>query len=281
MAQCASVRKKGSKDRCEANTVLNSDFCGRHARMKVPVRWADTQDESYIRTVVHLQSRIRGFLVRRSLRWAGPGVLSRKHCINDEEMVTFESKSEVHPFEYFGWEENGKIWWMSQLSALQLLREELRPVNPYTKVPWSLDIRKRLRRLQCHRLRSKRPLWHSQPPKGTMTQIYVRSICQTLEEQACDELHPNHWNAMSNYQQIVFLEVLSRMLDGWAMETPVRPWRVQYATYARKVYNEIRFQPTVARWAVSRLVTVLLNQDRSVPDVAFLITSARFQSLTR
>lgn len=281
MAQCASVKKKGSRERCEAYSVLNSDFCGRHAKMKVPVRWADNQDDSYIRSVVKLQSHIRGFLARRLLRWSGPGVLKRNECVNDEEVVTFESKTEVYPYEYFGWEENGKIWWMSHVSALQMLREELRPVNPYTKVPWSLEIRKRLRRIQCYRLRTKQPVFHTPPASGVVTQVYVRSICQTLEEQACDELRPNHWNAMSNYQQIVFLEVFSRMLDGWALETPVRPWRLQYASYARKVYREVRFQPTIARWAVSRLVNVILNQDRSVSDVAFLITSARFQSLAR
>lgn len=281
MAQCASVRKKGSRDRCESKAVLNSDFCGRHARMRLPLRWVDHQDPDYIHTVVSLQSRIRGFLVRNRIRLAGPGALRRSPCINDEEMVTFETKSEVSPFEYFGWEENGKVWWMSQLSALQLLLSELRPVNPYTKVLWSLETRKRLRRIQCYRLRTKQPTWHSPPPSAGITQVYVRSICQTLEEQACDELHPNHWNAMSNYQQIVFLEAFSRMLDGWALESPIRPWRIHYASMARKVYREIRFQPTIARWAVARLVYVVLLNDRSVSDIAFLVTSARFQALAR
>lgn len=282
MPLCASVKKKGSIDRCGAKTLLNSDFCGRHARMSNPVRWDTTPDAAKrIRHITTLQSLARRLLVKRLIRWAGPGAMHRKECVNDEEMVTFEDKAGVSPLEYFGWEENGKTWWMSQLSALQLLREDLRPVNPYTKVPWSLETRKRLRHLQCFRLRRKLPLFHSPPSPGTQTQLYVRTICQTMEEQSMEELHPNHWNAMSTYQQLAFLEILCRMLNGWALETPVRPWRVSFASHTRRMYQSIRQDPGLTRWGVARCVNTLVFQDREIPDLMFLVTSARYQALLR
>ena len=279
---CASVKKKGSVERCSAKALLNSDFCGRHVRVANPVRWIDTPDAiKRIQRVTVLQSLARRLLVKRLIRWAGPGAMHRKECVNDEEMVTFEDKASVSPFEYFGWEENGKTWWMSQLSALQLLREELRPVNPYTKVPWTLDTRKRLRHLQCYRLRRKLPLFHSAPETGTQTQIYVRTICQTMEEQSMDELHPNHWNAMTSYQQITFLDILGRMLAGWALETPSRPWRALFVAHTRRMIRGIRQDPGITRWGVSRCVNTLLFQDREVPELMFLITAARYQSMLR
>lgn len=250
--------------------------------MAHPVRWDTTLDAMVrIQSVTVVQSLVRRFLVKRLIRWAGPGALRRKECVNDEEMVTFDEKTHVSPLEYFGWEENGKTWWMSQLSAIQLLREELRPVNPYTKVAWSLDTRKRLRHLQCYRLRRKLPLFHSPPAPGTQTQLYVRTICQTLEEEGLDELHPNHWNAMANYQQLAFLGILCRMLNSWALETPIRPWRALFSAHARRMYAGVRQDPGVTRWSVARCVNTLLLQDREVPELMFLVTAARYQALVR
>lgn len=250
--------------------------------MAAPVRWETTPEASKrVRQVTILQSLARRFLVKRQIRWAGPGAMHRKECVNDEEMVTFEDKANVSPLEYFGWEESGKVWWMSQVSALQLLREDLRPVNPYTKVPWSLETRKRLRHILCYRLRHKRPLFHNPPASGTQTQLYVRTICQSMEEQGMEDLHPNHWNAMGTYQQIAFLDRFSQMMNGWATETPVRPWRPIFAAHVRRVYRQLRMDPSITRWAVSRVVNTLLLQDREVPDIMFLVTSARFQALTR
>lgn len=279
MAQCWSVRKNGSDERCPAKALLNSDFCGRHARVKTPVRWVD--NTARLESIIRVQSLVRRFLVLRRLRWAGPGALKRSICVNDEELVSFEDKGRVSPLEYFGWEESGKVWWMSQVSALQLFREELRPVNPYTKVEWSHDTRKRLRRILCYRLRSRQPTWHSPPAAGCQTQIYVRYICQSLAENGFEDLHPNHWNAMSNYHQIAFLEILARLLNGWALEPPSRSHRKLMASHAWRVFQSARMDPGLARWAVARCVNGLFLQDREVADVLFLVESARFQALTR
>ena len=138
MAQCASVKKRGSQERCTTRAILNSEFCGRHSKMKQPTKWVTLLSENKV-TVV--QSVIRGWLIRRYLKLAGPGVLRRSGCVNDEEMVTFEDKTKIHPFEYFGWEENGKVWWMSIASMGQLTRDQLSPANPYTKVPFSIETR--------------------------------------------------------------------------------------------------------------------------------------------
>jgi hypothetical protein len=85
-------------------------LCGTHARAKNVTLWAEAHkgNTSGLRKA---QGLIRGWLVRRRLRYAGPGVLCRKNLANDEDLETCEESSKEHPFDYFAFEENGKVWW--------------------------------------------------------------------------------------------------------------------------------------------------------------------------
>lgn len=103
------------------------EFCSRHARARNPQRWADLADP---KAVCKAQALVRGFLVRRQIRWAGPGALKRAVCVNEEDFATLDEKERVSPLDYFGWEEAGKVWWMDVRSALQLIRMEPTPLNP-------------------------------------------------------------------------------------------------------------------------------------------------------
>lgn len=88
---------------------------------------------------------MRGWLVRRRLALAGPGVLSRKELANDEDLFTCESKDRQHPLKYFAFEEAGKIYWFDAENLWQWMARSVAPVNPYTKTPLPNDVRKRLR----------------------------------------------------------------------------------------------------------------------------------------
>ena len=150
MNRCASVRKKGSRDQCPTHAMKGHRLCGRHARMKSPVLWTSLHTTS---PVVRLQALVRGFLLRKRLALAGPGVLHRADLANDEDVFTCESKVRQHPMEYFSFEEGGKLWWFDVGSLWTWSARSLEPVNPYTKTPLTLDTRKRLRAIWGHAYR--------------------------------------------------------------------------------------------------------------------------------
>ena len=142
MNRCAAVRKKGATDQCESPAMTGYPLCARHARARAPVLWASLHKTPQ---VVQIQALIRGWLLRRRLALAGPGVLSRKDLVNDEDLFTCESKERQYPLNYFAFEEGGKVYWFDAENLWQWSARSVTPVNPYTKTPLPNDVRKRLR----------------------------------------------------------------------------------------------------------------------------------------
>ena len=154
MPQCAAVRNKTSFDQCLSNALKGVNLCGRHARAKDPILWV-TRNQPKILRFTKVQALYRGWCVRKVLSLAGPGVLKRKDCVNDEELVTTESKDRQHPFEYFGLEEAGKVWWFDFGTLWEWSIRSVTPTNPYTKMPIDHSVLARLRRLHLHRRRNR------------------------------------------------------------------------------------------------------------------------------
>jgi IQ calmodulin-binding motif len=155
--QCASIKKKGSQERCTALPLYGHTLCGRHARMATPVLWADV-NRSKASSAIILQRHIRGWFVRKRLRLNGPGVLSRKNLANSEDLVTCEESSRQHPFTYFAFEENGKIWWFDFETLFKWAIRSHIPLNPYTKVPLSGETKRRIFKVWAYRSRNKMPI---------------------------------------------------------------------------------------------------------------------------
>lgn len=153
MNRCISVRKKGSGDQCLSRALAGHTLCGRHARMKHPMLWADVYSFQS-RRIARLQAIVRGWLLRRRLALAGPGVLRRTNLANTEELMTCDEAGRVSPLDYFAFEEGGKVWWFSFESLWKWCIQSIDPVNPYTKVPLTTDTRKRLREIYARRMRS-------------------------------------------------------------------------------------------------------------------------------
>jgi len=154
MPQCAAVRNKTSFDQCPSDALKGVNLCGRHARAKDPILWV-TRNQPKILRFTKVQALYRGWCVRKVLSLAGPGVLKRKDCVNDEELVTTESKDRQHPFEYFGLEEAGKVWWFDFGTLWEWSIRSVTPTNPYTKMPIDHSVLARLRRLHLHRRRNR------------------------------------------------------------------------------------------------------------------------------
>lgn len=142
MNRCAAVRKRGATDQCLSQAMRGHSLCGRHARTRAPVLWIDLHKAS---PVVRLQALVRGWLLRRRLALAGPGVLRRKDLVNDEDLFTCESKDRQYPLDYFAFEEAGKVYWFNAKDLWSWMTRSVTPLNPYTKTPISNDVRKRLR----------------------------------------------------------------------------------------------------------------------------------------
>lgn len=145
MNRCASVRKKGATDPCQSPAIKGCAFCGRHARTRSPVLWASLHTKT---PVVRIQSLVRGWLVRKRLALAGPGVLRRKDLANDEDLFTCESKDRQYPSDYFAFEEAGRVWWFDTKSLWAWMCRSLEPVNPYTKTPIPSEVRRRMREIR-------------------------------------------------------------------------------------------------------------------------------------
>ena len=230
--------------------------------------------------VIKLQSLVRRFLVQQRLRCAGPGVLSRGICVNDEELVTLDDKRLVHPFEYFGWKDGDKVWWMSVPSILQLFGSELRPTNPYSRTPFPLEARLRLRRMYVYRIRRSLSVSHAPVATGAnMLVCRLNTICQIMEDNNYEGYHPETWHSMSAFQTLGYLERLVRLLSGWTLEKPSKPWRTGLLNYVRKNYVNAVQDRVYARWYSVRATMTCLIQDRNIHDIAFMIASARYQIL--
>jgi len=207
--QCLSVRKRGSTDPCTARAVLGHSLCGRHAKSKQPVLWADANTKP-TSAIVKCQGRIRGWLLRRRLAMSGPGVLSRKNLSNDEDLVTCVEKERQHPFDYFSFTENGKIWWFDFDTIWKWCERSHQPINPYTKVPIAVDALKRLHAGWGYRLR------HRITTTPEETNVYPdrlvnrwNVICRIFMNYGFDELHPNMFLKMTKLDYLKMFGLLS------------------------------------------------------------------------
>ena len=185
---CASVRKKGSKEQCSAKAIIGHTFCGRHVRCKNIVLWADANRDLSTR-LVRIQARVRGWLLRKRLALAGPGVLCRKNLSNDEDLETCEESNREDPMTYFGFEESGKTWWFSFPTLWKWCIRN--PTNPYTKVPLSADTRKRLRAMWYYNRKRKIPVPFPPSQFAERIHFYWNVIFQTLEDHGFGEIYFN------------------------------------------------------------------------------------------
>jgi len=131
--------------------LIGHSFCGTHAKAKTSEIWKDIREKDI--RITKCQAIARRWLVLQKIRLGGPGVLNRKDLANDEELVTFTESSRQHPFSYFAFKESDKTWWFDFDTIWVWSLKSVEPANPYTRVPLTTDVRKRLREMWAYRLR--------------------------------------------------------------------------------------------------------------------------------
>jgi len=187
--KCASVKKKHSTEACTANAVTGHTLCGRHIRVKSVTLWKDVHMQE-IKGLIKCQAVWKGWRIRRMIKLAGPGAMKRSVCTNDEDVCTCLEKERESPLNYFGLEENGKVWWFSFATLWDWSTRSIEPSNPYTKVPLTEDTLYRLRKLYLLRRRYRMDL----PPEiKTLNERMTRrwtTLCQIFRSHGFADVHP-------------------------------------------------------------------------------------------
>lgn len=272
MNRCASVRKAGSKEQCLSRPLANHTLCGRHAKCRRPTLWADIH-ASRGTGLVRCQALIRGWLVRRHLALGGPGVCSRAHLMNDEDPVTLESKHAVHPFSYFGVKENGKVFWFEFDTLYKWCLRSPDPVNPFTKVRLSKDVRRRVRECWSYRQRRGLPL----PSESTQYDERILGrwtiLCQLFEDYGFGEIdYRSFFDLTKSQYRTMFLLMRDDLTIALSVTNPSREPLLRYCTRGIHVASTLPVRQYILQ-SVYTLLIMLTRQRDSYP-VAFIALSA-------
>lgn len=269
--QCASVRKKGGTDQCRATAMRGHTLCGTHARAKVPVLWADAH-RSRGGQIARVQAVVRGWLVRKRVALGGPGVLRRKDLANDEELVTCEDKTRQHPFEYFAFEEAGKVWWFDFQSLWKWSSQSHAPTNPYTKVPLSQETRRRLRAMWAYRQRHRLPLAEESTVYEQRLSSRWNVVCQVFADNGFVDVHPMNFADLGQSELATMFVLLERDIQVLFSEND--PGRARALRLCRRAIRAD--QPLYVLWAVYTMM-LLLTVHKDPYTMTFSILSALYR----
>ena len=219
----------------------------------------------------------RGHAVRIRLRTAGPGVLKRNTCHNDEELVSMESKRTHHPFEFFSFVEGDKVWWFDIRSILGCLNSSLNPVNPYTRQPLSIETRRRLRTVFTYRLRHHLPTLYSSVQRSfeEVVDLYLLRVCQVLHENGFEDVHPRIFSRMTKSQSIVFTNFICNDLEALAAEHPKSSKRYRYIAILKRERDSITAtNHRTVQLLIAALIATFLHDMVDPYPYCFIVMSA-------
>jgi len=283
MVQCASCKNKTSTEQCPSKAIKGLIFCGRHVKCKDKRIWADINDGH--KKAIMIQKHIRGFLVRNYLKILGEGVLKRKDCHNEEELVTMDEKSKVYPLHYFSFREGDKLWWFDIRSLNQICATKHKPENPYTRQTLTYETRKRLREAcRFHKLFGFFNL-HDKPTgqKSLDQRAYDKwlEVCQIIEENGFYDINPLLLMSLSKTQLFVFLNFIEMEISVYASEHKTKESRRGLYVYwvRNSIQNLFSRSSRIQRgdyisYSVAKTLLSILNDCKQNYDICFIIIKA-------
>ncbi len=286
--RCLSCRNKDSIERCENRVIKNCMFCATHMRTKHTRLWAEF-NPSVKKKIIKIQSNWRRFLVERILKLAGKGVLKRKECHNEDELVTGDLKTKIHPFDYFSIEEDGKLWWFDQKSMIDWSEKNIDITNPFTRTILSNDDCRRLRKLRMYRIRKNMSVTHSETDTRTNEEhrdIRWLRIVQIINECGMDEtVHPNNFIGMTYQDYLGFITSIVEQLKTWMYVRDDDPYviksrRWKYFSLLRAMRNTMHTycDELDLSMHIAGLILGCLNDMSDPTDFVFFILSALVSS---
>jgi hypothetical protein len=281
MSRCLSCKNRGTNEQCPNKPLSGLTVCGIHARTKRPRLWTDVNGIK--ENALKIWRVWSGYIVRKQLKNAGDGVLKRTACHNTDELVSMDPIKDVHPFDYFGFEENGKVYGFDVRTMIDIMIRNRNPSNPYTRQPLSVDTRRRLRWLYQYRIRQKLECQYESSRLTGMDVILTsrwNQICQVLEENGFIDLTANTFLILNKTQLYIFLKFLQADLNGWVAEHIGKDSRrTKYLRWVDYTLHKIAVTHTVQECMI--LATSLLRgilYDCTDPyNVCFFIMSALYR----
>lgn len=280
---CISCKNKTSIDRCSSKPLLGSQFCGKHIRCKNPRVW--TQVNRIDDHVIRIQTIWRGWWVRNQLSLAGPGVLRRSGIQNEDELVSCDPVQMIQPFNYFAFEEAGKIWAFDIRSLISWFHKGTNPSNPYTKQDIPLKVRQRFRDLVNYRFRSGKECFHdpeSEKTKAKQTSLRWVRVAQQMEENGFENVSPIRFGMLNAQQIWVFTDMLRVDCQVLAMDHKNSPEsrRQKYVWWIRYLMRQqFRTAKTTEEYshALSGLLVSILGDLKNPYPYCFAIMSALYR----
>lgn len=280
MPVCAACKNAKSTDRCSNNSLKGVIFCGVHARTKNQRIWSTVN--GFDSKVVKIQKVWKGYSIRKWLQLAGPGVLKRSLCNNEDELIIFEPIQTVHPFDYFGFEENGKIYGFDIRSIIDALHRT--GANPFTRQPLTIESRTRIHQIYGYRIRHRLPNYYEHNTLKTpdaLLQNRWTQVCQIIEENGFFNVHPNIFLALNKSQLFILLNMIANDIQVWASEhKSSQSSRYKYLTWIKtaitKFYN--RVEPIhYYSYNVAGVLRIILYDCVDAYNVCFIIMSALYR----
>jgi hypothetical protein len=205
--------------------------------MRAPTLWVDIRNQ-HATGLPRIQACVRGWILRNRLKLAGPGVLSRKNLVNDEELVSGNEKERQHPLDYFAFEENSKVWWFSFSSIWKLSAQNFEPSNPYTKEPLSKETRNRIRAIWAYNNRN--GISHIEESNIFEDRLRTRlnNICQTFVDHGFTDVRPNAFIGFRRADYSTAFVLLSRDIE--TVYSAHAPFREKALRLCHKMTHECR-----------------------------------------
>jgi hypothetical protein len=280
---CTSCKNKTSNERCTNKVIRGFLFCGKHVRNKNPRIWLSVNNLD--KKVILIQKIWRGYSIREWIKLAGPGVLKRSLCHNEEELVTLDNVQSVSPLDYFAFEESKKIYWFDIRSINEHCMTTLTPSNPYTREPLSIETRQRLHKLCIKREIYNLKLIFSDHMGKTADEIIENAwikVCQIIEENGFfGVLTPMYFISLNEPQLLIFMMILRQDIVAWAMEHSMggESRRYMYVRWIRRLisqYYQTHSLQKMLHLTATLLINILNDRQNNYP-ICFMVMSALYR----
>ena len=274
MIHCASCKNKTSNEQCTSPVLKGLIFCGKHVKVKQPRLWVDVNN--VIPSVIKIQKIWKGFSVRNRISLAGDGCLCRKKCHNDSELVTLDDKTEVHPFNYFSFLENGKNWFFDFRSLNEIFATNPNPTNPYTRQKISLKDRQRFREICVLRKIYNDDLYHTKKSDDISSKAVYNwiSVSQIIEENGFEDcINPFIFARMSRIDYYSYLNIFLTDLMS------LKPIRNKYIAMTKYILKKIQKSKDYVEitFEVSKLFLSILENIKNPYPICYIIMSSLYK----
>ncbi len=220
-----------------------------------------------------IQAGVRGWLVRRTLACAGPGVLKRSILVNDEDVFTYETKDRQYPLDYFAFEENGKVWWFAFTSFWIWCSRSHAPVNPYTKTPLSTEVLDRLWSYWGMRMRMRIPLPEESSTYEDRLHQRWNILSRIFSGYGFESVHPMNFLDMTKTDYHAVFSLLKPDLEVvFPVSDPFRNRAILFCTRNMNSARALQSNQYILQSVYTLMI--LLSLHKSSYTMAFVILSA-------